>query len=53
MELGLATIEGLKVNVNESDKAAANANAMATETKLQLETAKATIDSLLCEGVWL
>ncbi|KAI4997647.1 hypothetical protein ZWY2020_052989 [Hordeum vulgare] len=50
MELRLATIEGLKVNVNESDKAAANANAMATETKLQLETAKATIDSLLCEG---
>ncbi|KAE8777198.1 Ribosome biogenesis regulatory protein-like protein [Hordeum vulgare] len=53
MELRLAKIEGLKVNVNESDKAAANANAMATETKLQLETAKATIDSLLSEGVWL
>ncbi|CAM0958016.1 unnamed protein product [Alopecurus aequalis] len=50
MELRLATIEGLKVNVGESDKAAADANAVATETKLQLETAKATIDSLIAEG---
>uniref|UniRef100_A0A8R7NYG3 Interactor of constitutive active ROPs 2, chloroplastic n=1 Tax=Triticum urartu TaxID=4572 RepID=A0A8R7NYG3_TRIUA len=53
MELRLATIEALKVNVSESDKAAADANAMATEAKLQLETAKATIDTLLAEGVRL
>jgi len=53
MELRIATIEGLKVNVSESDKAAADANATATEIKLQLETAKATIDSLLAEGVRL
>ncbi|KAK1692484.1 hypothetical protein QYE76_009181 [Lolium multiflorum] len=53
MELRLATIEGLKVNVGESDKAAADANAMATEMKLQLETAKATIDSLVAEGARL
>uniref|UniRef100_A0ACD5W6P7 Uncharacterized protein n=1 Tax=Avena sativa TaxID=4498 RepID=A0ACD5W6P7_AVESA len=53
MELRLATIEGLKVNVGESDKAAADANAVATETKLQLEAAKATIDSLVAEGVRL
>lgn len=53
MELRIATIEGLKVNVSESDKAAADANASATEIKLQLETAKATIDSLLAEGVRL
>jgi chromosome segregation ATPase len=51
MEIRLATIEGLKVNVSESDKAAAEANAMANETKQQLETAKATIDSLVAEGV--
>ncbi|XP_062181533.1 interactor of constitutive active ROPs 2, chloroplastic [Phragmites australis] len=51
MEIRLATIEGLKVNASGSDKAAAEANAMATETKQQLETAKATIDSLLAEGV--
>ncbi|KAE8819431.1 Ribosome biogenesis regulatory protein-like protein [Hordeum vulgare] len=53
MELRLATIEALKVNISESDKAAADANAMATETKLQLETAKATIDTLLAEGARL
>uniref|UniRef100_A0ACD5ZMA4 Uncharacterized protein n=2 Tax=Avena sativa TaxID=4498 RepID=A0ACD5ZMA4_AVESA len=53
MELRLATIEGLKVNVGESDKAAADANAVAAETKLQLETAKATIDLLTAEGVRL
>nr|BAJ91555.1 predicted protein [Hordeum vulgare subsp. vulgare] len=53
MELRLATIEALKVNISESDKAAADANAMATETKLQLETAKATIDTLLVEGARL
>ncbi|XP_062230602.1 interactor of constitutive active ROPs 2, chloroplastic-like [Phragmites australis] len=51
MEIRLATIEGLKVNVGESDKAAAEANCMATETKQQLEAAKATIDSLVAEGV--
>ncbi|KAF8725726.1 hypothetical protein HU200_020275 [Digitaria exilis] len=50
MEIRLATIEGLKLNVSESDKAAAEANAMATEVKLQLETAKATIDSLIAES---
>ncbi|KAF6993383.1 hypothetical protein CFC21_010283 [Triticum aestivum] len=53
MELRLATIEALKVNVSESDKAAADANATATEAKLQLETAKATIDTLLAEGARL
>ncbi|KAF6987820.1 hypothetical protein CFC21_005429, partial [Triticum aestivum] len=53
MELRLATIEALKVNVSESDKAAADANAMSTEAKLQLETAKATIDTLLAEGARL
>uniref|UniRef100_A0A0A9ATX2 Uncharacterized protein n=1 Tax=Arundo donax TaxID=35708 RepID=A0A0A9ATX2_ARUDO len=51
MEIRLATIEGLKVNVGESDKAAVEANALATETKQQLEAAKATIDSLVAEGV--
>ncbi|CAN6331247.1 unnamed protein product [Urochloa humidicola] len=51
MEIRLATIEGLKLNVSESDKAAAEANAMATEAKQQLETAKITIDSLIAEGV--
>ncbi|CAN6340181.1 unnamed protein product [Urochloa humidicola] len=51
MEIRLATIEGLKLNVSESDKAAAEANAMATEAKQQLETAKTTIDSLIAEGV--
>ncbi|CAL4910565.1 unnamed protein product [Urochloa decumbens] len=51
MEIRLATIEGLKINVGESDKAAAEANAMATEAKQQLETAKTTIDSLIAEGV--
>jgi hypothetical protein len=50
MEIRLATIEGLKVNVAESDKAAAEANAMTVETKQQLETAKATIESLGAEG---
>ncbi|OEL17670.1 Interactor of constitutive active ROPs 2, chloroplastic, partial [Dichanthelium oligosanthes] len=50
MEIRLATIEGLKVNVSESDKAAAEANAMATEANQQLEAAKATIDSLIAEG---
>ncbi|KAK3140865.1 hypothetical protein QOZ80_5AG0406870 [Eleusine coracana subsp. coracana] len=53
MEIRLATIEGLKVNVGESDKAAAEANALAAETKQQLETAKCTIDSLVAEGVHL
>ncbi|TVT98110.1 hypothetical protein EJB05_56601 [Eragrostis curvula] len=53
MEIRLATIEGLKVNVGESDKAAAEANAVAAETKQQLETAKATIDSLVAEGARL
>uniref|UniRef100_A0A0E0KXY7 Uncharacterized protein n=1 Tax=Oryza punctata TaxID=4537 RepID=A0A0E0KXY7_ORYPU len=53
MELRLATIEGLKLNVGESDKAVAEANAVAAETKKQLETAKATIDSLLAEGARL
>uniref|UniRef100_A0A0D9WC76 Uncharacterized protein n=2 Tax=Leersia perrieri TaxID=77586 RepID=A0A0D9WC76_9ORYZ len=53
MELRLATIEGLKVNVGDSDKAAAEANAVLAETKQQLETAKATIDSLLAEGARL
>jgi chromosome segregation ATPase len=51
MEIRLATIEGLKVNVGESDKVAAEANAMATEAKQQLETARTTIDSLIAEGV--
>ncbi|KAK8456611.1 hypothetical protein SEVIR_3G046200v4 [Setaria viridis] len=51
MEIRLATIEGLKVNVGESDKAAAEANAVATEAKQQLETARTTIDSLIAEGV--
>ncbi|KAL6624857.1 hypothetical protein ACP70R_032178 [Stipagrostis hirtigluma subsp. patula] len=51
MEIRLATIEGLKVNVSESDNAAAEANAMATETKQELETAKVTIDSLAAESV--
>lgn len=51
MEIRLATIEGLKVNVSESDRAAAEANATVNETKQQLETAKATIDSLVAEGV--
>ncbi|CAN6326528.1 unnamed protein product [Urochloa humidicola] len=51
MEIRLSTIEGLKINVSESDKAAAEANAMATEAKQQLETAKTTIDSLIAEGV--
>ncbi|CAL4895931.1 unnamed protein product [Urochloa decumbens] len=50
MEIRLATIEGLKINVGESDMAAAEANAMATEAKQQLETAKTTIDSLIAEG---
>jgi uncharacterized coiled-coil DUF342 family protein len=50
MEIRHVTIEGLKVNVAESDKAAAEANAVAVETKQQLETAKATIDSLVPEG---
>jgi chromosome segregation ATPase len=49
MEIRQVTIEGLKVNVAESDKAAAEANAVAVETKQQLETAKATIDSLVPE----
>ncbi|KAF2928899.1 hypothetical protein DAI22_05g017400 [Oryza sativa Japonica Group] len=53
MELRLATIEGLKVNVGESDKAVAEANAVAAETKKQLEMAQATIDSLLAEGARL
>ncbi|KAL5230272.1 hypothetical protein ABZP36_029048 [Zizania latifolia] len=53
VDLRLSTIEGLKVNVGESDKAAAEANAMAAETKQQLEMAKAIIDSLLAEGAWL
>ncbi|KAG8084507.1 hypothetical protein GUJ93_ZPchr0010g10206 [Zizania palustris] len=53
VDLRLSTIEGLKVNVGESDKAAAEANAMASETKKQLEMAKATIDSLLAEGARL
>ncbi|KAK3137635.1 hypothetical protein QOZ80_5BG0454940 [Eleusine coracana subsp. coracana] len=53
MEIRLSTIEGLKVNVGESDKAAAEANALAAETKQQLETAKATIDSLVAEGARL
>lgn len=51
MEIRLATIEGLKVNVSESDKAAAEANAVSNEIKQQLEKAKATIDSLVAEGV--
>ncbi|KAL6864716.1 hypothetical protein ACP4OV_015867 [Aristida adscensionis] len=51
MEIRLATIEGLKVNVSESDRAAAEANVVATETKQQLEIAKASIDSLLAESV--
>ncbi|WVZ96019.1 hypothetical protein U9M48_041708, partial [Paspalum notatum var. saurae] len=51
MEIRLATIEGLKVNIGESDKAAAEANATANEFKQQLDTAKATIDSLVAEGV--
>lgn len=51
MEIRLATIEGLKINVSESDKAAAEANAKANEIKMQLETAKATIDSLVAEGI--
>jgi chromosome segregation ATPase len=50
MEIRLATIEGLKVNVAESDKAAVEANTMTVETKQQLETAKATIESLVTEG---
>lgn len=53
MEIRLATIEGLKINVGESDKAAAEANALAVETKQQLETANATIDSLVAEGARL
>ncbi|KAL5202715.1 hypothetical protein ABZP36_013667 [Zizania latifolia] len=53
MELRLATIEGLKVNIGDSDKAADEANALVAETKQQLETAKATIDSLLAEGARL
>ncbi|KAG8067007.1 hypothetical protein GUJ93_ZPchr0005g15786 [Zizania palustris] len=53
MELRLATIEGLKVNIGESDKAAYEANAVVAEAKQQLETAKATIDSLLSEGARL
>ncbi|RLN30316.1 interactor of constitutive active ROPs 2, chloroplastic [Panicum miliaceum] len=50
MEIRLATIEGLKVNIGESDKAAAEANTRANEAKQQLETAKATIDSFIAEG---
>ncbi|XP_015692896.2 interactor of constitutive active ROPs 2, chloroplastic-like [Oryza brachyantha] len=53
MELRLATIEGLKVNVGESDEAVAEANAVAAEAKQQLETSKATIESLLAEGARL